>query len=189
VSITQEIRTAARHRKDTRHDLLRRIEAMEREANNLACALRKACDEIDTQTQALNAAVIVAVGRAEKILELEGNLKAQAGKVVRRDAEIARLAASLKNTQRALADAQPRLSVGPAPLVPPFAPRALRGQHPDDTQPIPLGRWLGFPAEPDDDTTVNIPLADLLAAGVTPRLSDRLDAEQTVTVGRDHSTA
>jgi hypothetical protein len=189
MSATQDIRSAVRHRKESRTDLLRRVAYMEKahaakvarlnaENDSLVCALRKAATEVDAKDRALSTEVAISVGRLQKIGELEGEAKFQAGKVVRAEVNVRRLVASLKNTQKALADAQPRLSVGPAPLVPPFAPRALRGQNPDDTQPIPFGKWLTFPADPDDETAVDIALANFLAQpGVDPRtLADQFAA-------------
>jgi hypothetical protein len=166
----------------------------DRTEGQLVCALRKANGQIEQKDRDLNAAIAVAVGRLQKMSELEGEAKLQAGKVVRAEADVRRLVASLKNTQKALKHAQPRLSVGPAPLVPPFAPRALRGQNPDDTQPIPFGKWLTFPANPDDETAVDIALANFLAQPDTdPRtLADQFAAgasKVTVSGGPRPATA
>jgi hypothetical protein len=113
--------------------------------------------------------------------KLRSLLEKRNGQVIRQAADLARL-------RQAVIDARPKITFATAPRIPPFAP--LESIPMDTGKPLTVGRWQPFPPDADsDDTTVNIPLADLLAAGVTPRLSDRLDTEQTVTVGRDRSTA
>lgn len=127
------IRVRGKHRA-TPADLRAEITRLNTENEALVCAVRKAANEVDEKTRELNTAVVVAVGRLQKITELEGHLKAQAGKVVRRDAEVKRLVASLKNTQRALAEAQPRITVTAQRLDRPYV------SHVQIPYPVPVGR-------------------------------------------------
>lgn len=158
------VRVRGKHRA-TPADLRAEITRLNAENEDLACALRKAAGEVDEKTRDLNAAVIVAVGRLQKITELEGHLKAKAGKVVRRDAEVKRLAASLKNAHLELERVKPRVTTANNPArIPPYAPTDPSDWTVIDAagQGIQFGTWAPFPPDPDGEDTVAIPLADIL---------------------------
>jgi hypothetical protein len=186
MSATQDIRSAVRHRRESRTDLLRRVAYMEKahaakvarlnaENDSLVCALRKAATEVDAKGRALNAEVVISVGRLQKIGELEGEIKFQAGKVVRAEADVRRLVASLKNTQKALRYAQPRITVVNAAMDRPYVAGV------PIPYPVPVGRSTA------NDHTQELPILDrpapVPAAAVIdapPSMADRFAAGSTV---------
>lgn len=197
MTITQDIRAAVRHRKESRTDLLRRIAYMEqshkaelarrdRQNNGLVCGLRNANKQIEQKDRDLNAAIAVAVGRLQKMGELEGEAKFQAGKVVRAEADVRRLVASLKNTQKALRYAQPRITIVNAAMDRPYVAGV------PIPYPVPVGRSTV------NDRTQELPILDLPAPvpavaviDAPPSMADRFAAGSTVITltGGPHRTA
>jgi hypothetical protein len=167
MSVSQDTRAAVRHRKESRTDLLRRIAYMEQSHKNelarrdrtegqLVCALRKASGQIEQKDRDLNAAIAIAVGRLQKMSELEGEAKFQAGKVVRAESIQRSLAQSLVNAHREIERIKPRVTAAYNPArIPPYAP-----DEPDTWtvidgagQAMTVSAWMPFPPDVDGEAT------------------------------------
>ncbi len=103
MSILTTARSAVRHRGKTVTDL-------KKEIATLTCLVMKRTTQRDTAVAAVNKRDKAMAKAVERIADLEEQLKTQAGKVVRRDAELRRLAACLKETQQQLANTRPRIT-------------------------------------------------------------------------------
>jgi hypothetical protein len=200
MSVSQDIRAAVRHRKESRTDLLRRIDDMQRDHkaelagrdrqhDGLVCGLRKANTQIEQRDRDLNAAIAVAVGRLQEISELKGQVKFQAGKVVRAESIQRSLAQSLVNAHREIERIKPKVTAAYNPArIPPYAP-----DEPDTWtvidgagQALTFGTWMPFPPDPDGE-----PAQEMQMLADPDRLLSRLlaDSGPSVTVGRDTRTA
>lgn len=157
MSIAQDIRLAARHRKETPADLRRRIAEMEQahadevarlntENDSLVCALIKTTGELDQAGIELSGARL----DEERIAAL----------LERRNRQVIRQAADLARLRQAVMQARPKITFATAPRVPPFAP--LETIPAAAGEPLTVGTWMPFPPDPDGETTVGIALADLL---------------------------
>jgi hypothetical protein len=145
-----------------------KVARLDRASDGLVCALRKASEQVEQKDRDLNAAVAVAVGRLQKISELEGDIKFQAAKVVRAEGIQRSLAQSLVNAHREIDRLKPKVTTANNPArIPPYAPTDPGEWTVIDAagQAITFGTgtWMPFPPDPDGETTVGIALADVLA--------------------------